>query len=67
MEYCKECFTPSTRPRIQFSEGICNACWHSQNRKNNKINYLDRKNQFLNLIDNESCEIKDQKITIVLE
>ena len=23
--------------------------------------------QFLNLIDNESCEIKDQKITIVLE
>ncbi len=50
MEYCKECFTPSTRPRIQFSEGICNACWHAKNRKNNKINYVERKNEFLNLI-----------------
>ena len=37
MEYCKECFTPSTRPRIQFLEGICNACWHAKNRKNNKF------------------------------
>ena len=50
MKYCKECFTPSTRPRIEFSEGICNACLHAQNRKNNNINYLDRKNEFLNLI-----------------
>ena len=51
MEYCKECFTPSTRPRIQFSKGICNACIHAKNRKNKSINYEERKKEFLNLIE----------------
>ena len=61
MEYCKECFTPSTRPRIEFSKGICNACWHARNRKNNKINYLERKNEFLNHIERmESTRAKNE-------
>lgn len=28
MFFCKRCLQPSTRPRIGFKDGICNACHH---------------------------------------
>jgi len=42
MGYCKRCVTPSTRPRIGFRDGICNAChWHDY--KKNIIDWDHRK------------------------
>ena len=40
---------PNTRPRIVFNnENICNACLHSQKKKN--IDWVERKNEFDKLI-----------------
>ncbi len=50
IKFCKKCIMPDSRPRIVFDEdGICNACLHSE--KKNKTNWLDRKNEFLKLIE----------------
>lgn len=36
IRYCKECFMPSTRPRmILDSGGVCNGCLYNKNRKQN--------------------------------
>ena len=41
---------PNSRPRIVFDKnGICNACLHSE--KKNKINWVDRENEFFKLIE----------------
>ena len=59
MGYCKRCVTPSTRPRIGFRDGICNAChWHDY--KKNIIDWDHRKTllyqwfiSFLDFVDDE--------------
>ena len=36
VKFCKNCFTPNTRPRIVFSQqSICNACLNSKEKKKN--------------------------------
>jgi len=48
--YCKECFMPSTRPRIQFnSQGVCNGCTYNSNRKT-EINWFARRLELEELI-----------------
>ena len=51
MHWCKNCVTPSTRPRIQFdSEGVCMACrWHE--RKQKEIDWAARRQSFADLCD----------------
>ena len=49
IKFCKECIMPNSRPRIVFNEkGVCNACLHS--KKKQKINWLNRKSEFLELV-----------------
>ncbi len=59
INFCKRCTMPDSRPRIVFnSDGVCNACLHSDEKK--KINWNIRKEEFLQLIK----EIKEfEKIT----
>ena len=40
---CKKCLTTSTRPRIEFFNGVCSACINFQERK--KINWKLREKQ----------------------
>ena len=48
--YCKECFMPSTRPRIQFNSlGVCNGCTYNRSRKNEN-NWIARKLELQELI-----------------
>ncbi len=52
--YCKNCLMPDTKPYINFnSEGICNACVSSIEKKNLKsgINWSQRKKEFDELIE----------------
>lgn len=51
MKYCRRCVTPSSRPRIEYDQdGICLACkWHD--KKQNEINWEERRNQFAKLCD----------------
>ena len=56
INFCKTCIMPDSRPRIVFDkEGICNACENS--KKKNKINWTERKKEFLSII----SKIKDNK------
>jgi len=32
IHYCSRCVTPSTRPRLEFKDGICNACHHHDSK-----------------------------------
>jgi N-acetyl sugar amidotransferase len=47
--YCKECLYPSTKPDLNFIDGICNACINFKNR--NDINWSQRKTDFINLFE----------------
>ena len=50
IKFCIKCIMPDSRPRIVFDEnGICNACLHSE--KKNKINWVDRENEFFKLVE----------------
>ena len=40
MKYCSRCLTPDTRPRVVFTEGVCNACLWAD--KKEKIDWADR-------------------------
>lgn len=41
MFYCEKCLNVSTRPRIQFVDGVCNACrWHEEKKT---IDWEERK------------------------
>lgn len=51
MEYCLECFTPTTRPRINFQNGVCNACIYAKKKKNKNIDYHKRKQEFESLLE----------------
>jgi len=40
---CKRCMTLSTRPRAQYdNQGICNACHHTEAKRNGTINWDQR-------------------------
>lgn len=50
IKYCKECFMPSSRPRIQINSlGVCNGCTYNRARKN-EVNWVDRKLELQELI-----------------
>lgn len=51
VKFCKNCFTPNTRPRIVFNnQFICNACLNSKEKK--KINWKQREKEFYKIISN---------------
>lgn len=55
IKYCKTCLLPSTKPYIKFdTSGICKAClFHKEKNqiKNSFINWRERKNEFVKLIE----------------
>ena len=51
MKYCKRCVMPDTKPDLRINEkGICNACESYEKRK--AINWNERKNELLKVLDN---------------
>jgi len=48
INYCKLCLTPTSRPRIIFTNNICNACINA--KKKSKVNWNNRKKEFLEII-----------------
>jgi len=49
IKFCKNCFTPNTRPRVVFDfKGVCNACLNSVEKK--KINWREREKEFNKII-----------------
>ena len=60
IKFCKNCFTPNTRPRIVFnSQHICNACLNSKEKK--KINWKQREKEFYKIISNIKKDSKKNK------
>jgi N-acetyl sugar amidotransferase len=59
VRFCKNCFTPNTRPRIVFTKDICNACLNSKEKK--KINWKQREREFCKIISNIKKESKKNK------
>lgn len=47
-QWCSRCLMPSTRPRVVFTDGICNACLYHDVYKN--TDFGERKNAFLELV-----------------
>ena len=58
VKFCKNCFTPNTRPRIVFNnQDTCNACLNSKEKK--KTNWKQREKEFYKIIPNiKQFEIK---------
>ena len=50
MQYCSNCLMPSSRPRVIFHNGICNACLLDSENKNNQQLKDNRKIEFQNLL-----------------
>jgi N-acetyl sugar amidotransferase len=62
IKFCKNCFTPNTRPRVVFNRlGICNACLNSAEKK--KINWKKREKEFHTIILNIKKDSKKYKRT----
>lgn len=50
IKYCKKCIMPNTKPDIEFnSSGVCSGCISFDKRK--EINWEERSNKFLKIID----------------
>lgn len=48
MIWCKRCLMPSTRPRVVFTDGVCNACrFHDEYAR---TDWASRKAEFLDLV-----------------
>jgi N-acetyl sugar amidotransferase len=48
MQWCRKCLMPSTRPRVVFNDGVCNACaWIPEYRQ---TDWDQRKQDFLSLV-----------------
>ena len=62
MIYCKTCFYPSTKPDLEFEDGICNACISFTNRE--KINWKRREKDFEKI--GNFVKKKEQVIMIAL-
>jgi len=60
IKFCKNCFTPNTRPRVVFNyQGVCNACLNSVEKK--KINWEKREKEFNKIILNIKKDSKKNK------
>jgi N-acetyl sugar amidotransferase len=46
--HCKQCLMPSSRPRVQFSDGVCNACNYVMGAYQ-RIDWESRKDEFIQL------------------
>ena len=50
MKWCKCCLTPDTRPRVEFTDGVCNAClWHE--KKQTEIDWSARQDELHKICD----------------
>ena len=49
VQFCSKCLMPSTRPRIVFKDGVCNACENAKQQQ--EIDWDARKTEFLEVID----------------
>ena len=47
VEFCKICVTSNQRPRIKFTDGICNACEYSLKKKKLTLKIKRRTHMFL--------------------
>ena len=60
INFCKSCIMPDSRPRVVFdSDGICNACSNSAEKK--KIDWNKRENEFKDLIEKIKKKTHDSK------
>jgi len=58
MKYCTQCILPDTRPGLLiYSDGICNACKSSFEKKN-IINWTERKKAFKEVLKNSKLKSK---------
>lgn len=48
MKLCTKCLMPDTRPRVVFTDGVCNACLHAEERKS--IDWAERKREFTEIV-----------------
>jgi N-acetyl sugar amidotransferase len=48
IQICKRCLMPSSRPRVLFTDGVCNACLWSDEKK--KIDWDARAEEFRQLV-----------------
>ncbi len=48
IEFCRRCVMPSSRPRVTFSDGICNACWWAEEKQ--RIDWDAREEEFRQLV-----------------
>lgn len=46
---CRTCLMPDTRPRIVFTDGVCNACLYHEAKK--EIDWDARKTEFLEVVE----------------
>lgn len=49
IQFCKTCPMPSTRPRIVFTDGVCNGCINAKEKQ--EIDWDARKKEFLEVIE----------------
>ena len=50
MKFCTKCVMPDTKPDLHFDEnGVCDAC-RSQEAKNQKIDWIKREKDFLDIV-----------------
>ena len=48
IEHCSRCLMPSSRPRIVFKDGVCNACLNSEEKET--IDWMARRAEFDELL-----------------
>lgn len=48
VKFCEKCLMPSSRPRIVFTDGVCNACRFAEERKT--WDYAERREMFIDLV-----------------
>ena len=58
LKFCKNCILPNTRPNLKIDEdGVCDACKNKQT----KINWKNRRNEFLKIIKKIKNKNKNKK------
>lgn len=49
MTLCSKCLMPDTRPRVEFIDGVCNACVYHESKKS--FDWDARRQEFLEVVD----------------
>lgn len=49
MNYCRECYYPSTKPDLNFTDGVCNACVNFKKRRD--VDWVKRKEEFIEIFE----------------